>query len=341
MTQKKTEIEAANNSTPATTEQALPKMTIKTLFNRDDVKQKFQELLGKRASSFITSVLQVVQSNTELINADPTSIYQAAAVAATLDLPINNNLGFAYIVPYNSKQPDGSWKKVAQFQMGYKGFKQLALRSGQFLTMHATDVREGEIKHRDRLTGEIQFDWIQDESLRLEKPVIGFVSFFKLVNGYEQTFYMTIETLKSHGVKYSQTFKKGFGLWKDEFDSMAIKTVTKLNLSKNAPLSIEMQKAVTFDQAVIHNEETQEVSYVDNQRPVLSVSESPEIEEVPEEVLQKIRMAENPAELNNCYDEFPQYRGNSIFIQAIADHKLKLNAGNNNAGTTGDGKLPL
>ncbi len=264
------------------------KITAKSLFDRVDVKEKFAELLGKRAPSFITSVLQIVSSNKMLADADPTSIYQSAAVAATLDLPLNNSLGFAYIVPYNEKQPDGSYKKVAQFQIGYKGFKQLALRSGQFLTMNSVDVREGEILTHDRLSGEMTFAWILDEKERESLPIVGYVSFFKLINGYEQTFYMTREKLEKHGKKFSQTFKKGFGLWKDDFDSMCLKTVTKLNLSKNAPLSIEMQKAVVVDQAIVKNSDTIDVTYPDNEidkeqeRIILMLSDCKTADEVNE-----------------------------------------------------------
>lgn len=246
-------------------------MTAKALFNSEEVKQKFQELLGKRSTSFITSVLQIVASNDLLAKAQPTSVYQAAAVAATLDLPLNNNLGFAYIVPYNHnfKDADGNWqtKTVAQFQLGYKGFKQLALRSGQFLTLNATDVRDGEIVKHNRLTGEIEFSWIENEEEREKQRVVGYVSFFRLVNGFSQTFYMSVEELTKHGKKYSQTFKKNFGLWKDDFHSMALKTVTKLNLSKNAPLSVEMQRAVTVDQSIINDSDTMDVTYVDNHEP--------------------------------------------------------------------------
>lgn len=239
-------------------------MTVKALFAKDEVKTKFQEMMGKRAAAFITSVLQITSQNEMLSTADPVSIYQSAAVAATLDLPLNNNLGFAYIVPYNSKQKDGTWKVVAQFQIGAKGFKQLALRSGQFLKINDTDVREGELKEYNRLTGEIVFEWIQDVKLRLSKPIIGYASYFQLLNGFEKTYYMTVEELKDHGLKFSQTFKKGFGLWKDDFDGMARKTVIKLNLSKNAPLSVDMQKAVVADQAIVNDAETEDVEYIDN-----------------------------------------------------------------------------
>lgn len=244
-------------------------LTIKNLFGRDEVRNKFQEMLGKRAPSFITSVLQIVSSNALLAKADPHSVYHSAAVAATLDLPLNNNLGFAYIVPYNQKYKDenDNWKskQVAQFQLGYKGFKQLALRSGQFKIMHATDVRDGELKELNRQTGAMEFEWIKDEEKRSKTKIVGYLSYFELLNGYTQNFYMTINDLEKHGKKYSQTFKNDKGLWKDDFHSMCMKTVTKLNLSKNAPLSVDMQKAITFDQAIINDSDTEDVTYVDNE----------------------------------------------------------------------------
>lgn len=246
---------------------------ISQFLNSDSIKGKFTEILGQKGIGFISSVLSVVNSSNQLVSADQNSIYTAALMAASLDLPINSNLGLAYIVPYNSKQSDGSWKIMAQFQLGYKGFKQLAQRTGQFSVMNESDVREGEILSYDRLTGKIQFNWIQNDAERLSKPIIGYVSFFELTNGFTSTFYMTKEEVLAHGKKYSQTFKKfNSGLWKDEFDAMALKTVTKLNLSKNAPLSIEMQRAVLSDQSVIKSDsfikepETLEIEavYVDN-----------------------------------------------------------------------------
>lgn len=239
----------------------LAKITTKELFQKDEVKNKFKELLGKRATSFMTSVLQIVSSNDLLVNAEPTSVYQAAAVAATLDLPLNNNLGFAYIVPYNAKQKDGSYKQVAQFQLGYKGFLQLALRSGQFLAINEAPIYEGQIKSNNPLTG-IEFDFTAKKS----DLIIGYAAYFKLLNGFEKTLFMSVDELKKHGKKYSQTYKKDFGLWKDDFDAMARKTVIKLLLSKGAPLSVEMQKAVITDQAVINDADTLDVDYTDNDK---------------------------------------------------------------------------
>lgn len=239
-------------------------LTTKDFFNRDTVKAKFQELLGERASAFMTSVMQCVSSNDMLKEADPVSVYQAAMVAATMNLPINNSLGFAYIVPYKTKQKDGTYVTLAQFQIGWKGFVQLAQRTGQFETLNVTDVREGEIKSHNRLTDDIEFDWIQDEEERLKRKVIAYIAYFRLKNGFEKSWLMYVPKLQEHGKKYSQTFRKGFGLWNDDFDSMARKTAVKLLLSKFAPLSIDMQTAIISDQSVIRDSETMDVEYVDN-----------------------------------------------------------------------------
>lgn len=231
----------------------IDKYPVKQFFSQEGVKKKFDELLGKRSSSFMTSVLQIVASNQMLQNADPASIFNAACVAATLDLPINNSLGFAYIVPYG---------KSAQFQLGYKGFIQLAQRSGQFQTISATPIYDGQLVEQDPLRG-FKFDFSKPKN----GAPIGYAAYFKLLNGFEKTLYMTADDLKQHGLKFSQTYKKGFGLWKDDFENMALKTVLKLLLSKFAPLSVEMQTATIVDQSVVNNPDTLDVSYLDNTEP--------------------------------------------------------------------------
>lgn len=238
--------------------------TVKTFFQQDSVKKKFTELVGAKSTGLITSILQITASG-DLAKADPISVYNAACTAAILDLPINQNLGYAYIIGYNNKQPDGSYKVQAQFQIGYKGFKQLGIRTGQFKYMNATDVKEGEIKFFDRLTGSIEFEWNQDYEKRNGLKTIGYVSSFELLNGFRSIFYMSIAELDTHAKRYSKTYKKGYGNWKDDFESMALKTVTKLNLSKNAPLSIEMQKAVLSDQGIINDPDSDTVVYPDNE----------------------------------------------------------------------------
>ncbi len=274
-------------------------LTTASLFNRDDVKKKFQEMLGKKAQGFITSVLQIANSSELLKKADPLSIYNAAAVAATLDLPINSNLGFAWIIPYNQKFQDGKtgeWKtkQVAQFQLGYKGFIQLAQRSGQFKTISATPIYEGQIAINNPLTG-IVFDFDVKSEV-----VIGYAAFFQLTNGFYKTLYMSIEDLKKHGVKYSKTYANKNGLWNTDFNAMAEKTVIKLLLSKYAPLSIEMQKAVITDQAVINNEDGTDNTYVDHE-----VIEATPIDKEHERVVLMISDCKTTAELDKLQENNP------------------------------------
>lgn len=236
------------------TQVAKAPMQVKDFFGQDQIKSKFNELLGKRSTAFMTSVLQIVSSNSLLKNADPISVYQAAATAATLDLPLNNNIGFAYIVPY--KQRDGS--TLAQFQMGYKGFIQLAQRSGQFKTLSSCPVYDGQLVEENPLTGFV-FDWKAKKS----DNIIGYAAYFELLNGFQKTLYMTKAEVEKHGKKYSKTYANG--PWSTDFDGMAQKTLIKLLLSKFAPLSVEMQTAQIADQAVIKDFETMEVGYIDNE----------------------------------------------------------------------------
>lgn len=284
--------------------QAAPVKTAKDLFAREDVKGKFQELMGKRATSFITSVLQIVSSNALLAKADPNSIYQAAALAATLDLPLNNSLGFAYIIPFNQKYKDanGQWssKQVAQFQIGYKGFIQLALRSGQFKTIAASEIYEGQIVKNDPLTG-FEFDFSKRDS----DKVIGYASYFELLNGFQKTLYMTVDQIRSHGQQYSQNFSNDKSLWKTKFDSMATKTVLKLLISKYAPMSVEMQKAVIADQAVIQDADTIDATYVDNTEVVDKESERIALMIQDAETVEQLTSLESfiPVELLDLYNE--------------------------------------
>lgn len=217
-------------------------------------KQKIEEILQKKAPQFVASALTLVSNDKNLAACDAKTVYTALLKAAALDLPIDPNLGFAYIIGYNSR--DGA---QAQFQMGYKGFIQLAMRSGQFKTISVAEIYEGQIITSDPLRG-YEFDF-EKQVEKDEKNIVGYAAYFSLINGFEKTLYMTKDELRAHGVKFSQTFKKGFGLWKDNFDAMAKKTVLKLLLSKYAPLNTQMQESILSDQAVIR--ETGQNDYID------------------------------------------------------------------------------
>lgn len=232
--------------------------TLRELFNNPIIKTKIEQLVGKNSATFATSVMQIANSNTMLRTADPTSIFNAACMAATLNLPLQNGLGFAYIVPFKNNKEK---KTEAQFQIGYKGFIQLAQRSGQFKRLVALPVYKKQLIKKDFING-FEFDWEQEPE-KDENP-IGYYAYFKLVNDFSAELYMSHDDIVKHAQRYSQTFKKGFGVWHDNFEAMALKTVMKLLLSKQAPLSVEMQQAVLADQAVVKDVENQEFNYGDN-----------------------------------------------------------------------------
>jgi recombination protein RecT len=247
-------------------------LTTKQFFQREDVKSKFTELLGTRTNQFMTSLLSIVNNNSYLKNASPESIYSAAMMAAALDLPINPNLGFAYIIPYGQQ---------AQFQVSYRGLIQLCLRSGQFKTISVAPVYEGQLIENNPLTG-YKFDF----NVKTSDVVVGYCSYFSLINGFEKSLYMTVDEITAHGKKYSKTF--GNGVWKTDYNAMAQKTCLKLLLSKFAPMSIELQRAVIADQAVIKDVETMDVDYVDAGQDV-----SIKIEEVTQNATARIDKLKN------------------------------------------------
>lgn len=232
--------------------------TLRELFNDPIIKTKVKQLIGKNSATFATSVMQIANSNALLRTAEPSSVFNAACMAATLNLPLQNGLGFAYIVPFKNNKER---KVEAQFQIGYKGFIQLAQRSGQFKRLVALPVYKKQLLKKDFING-FEFDWEQEPE-KDENP-IGYYAYFKLVNDFSAELYMSHDDIIKHAQRYSQTFKKGFGVWHDNFEAMALKTVMKLLLSKQAPLSVEMQQAVLADQAVVKDLENQEFNYADN-----------------------------------------------------------------------------
>ena len=233
---------------------------LKTKLDAPSVKAKFESMLGKRAPQFITSISSVVQNNALLQKAEVNSIIMGAAVAASMDLPLNANLGYAALVPFNSK----GGGCFAQFQIMTKGWTELFIRTGQCQSLINEIVYEGQLVKKNKFTGEYVFD----EDAKKSDKIIGYMAYFRLTNGYEKTEYMTVEEVKAHAQRFSQTFRSGAGIWKDSFDAMALKTVLKKLLTKWAPKSIEIQKAALFDQAVVDGNvadlESAKPNYMDN-----------------------------------------------------------------------------
>ena len=234
---------------------------LKAALNADSIQQRFQQMLGKKSAGFLTSITNIVQNSDLLQKAEVNSIILAAAQAASLDLPINPNLGFAAIIPFNDRK---SGKCVATFQIMRDGWVDLCLRSGQFEYIANEIVYEGELVEKNRFEDKYVFD----ETKRKSDKVIGYMAAFKTISGYKKTVYMTVEEVKAHGKQYSQTYKKNYGLWVDNFHAMALKTTIKMLLKKFAPKSIEnIAKAVESDQAsFVGDIDNAQAVYVDNDK---------------------------------------------------------------------------
>lgn len=252
--------------------------TIKKLTSTVEVQKRFNSILGRRAPQFIASLVNAVAGSTALSACEPNSIMSAAFTAAALDLPIDPNLGFAAIVPYRKRQKNeltGRWEDVtlAQFQMMYKGFVQLAIRSGEYQKMGVSEVYEDEFIGYNPITGEMTFteDFSQCTQRNAGETdrVVGYYAWFRLHSGFTQELYMTKQAVQNHARRYSQAYRydveKGrkSSPWSTDFDAMAKKTVLKQLLSKWGILSVQMQKSLQTDQMVYGADGTGQ--YADNQ----------------------------------------------------------------------------
>lgn len=237
--------------------------SLKEMLNRDDIKNRFSRVLGSKAPQFMASLVNVVANSPALSKCNANSIMAAAFVAASFDLPIDANLGFAAIVPYakNVKDPKtGNWEKVdiAQFQMMTRGFIQLGVRTGLYERIYSSVVYEDEIVSYNPITGECQFvnDFRSTSQRRTgaKDKIAGFHAWFKLLSGYKQEFYMSKEEMIVHAKMYSSAYRydlssgKNVSPWSTNFEAMGKKTVTKQLLSHWGPLSVAMQKAIAEDQ---------------------------------------------------------------------------------------------
>jgi recombination protein RecT len=217
------------------------------ILDGQNMRKRFDELLGKRSPQFISSIVSLVNADTNMQKAfyeAPMTVVQSALKAATFDLPIDQNLGYAYIVPFNNskKNEDGTFTKrtEASFILGWKGMHQLALRTGAYKTINVMDIREGELKKYNRLTEEVDIQFEEDEDKRETLPVIGYVGYYKLVNGAEKTIYMTVKQIENHEKKFRKGAYQGKG-WRDDWDAMARKTVYRRLIGKWGVMSIDYQ----------------------------------------------------------------------------------------------------
>ena len=228
--------------TERTDAQAVQKKTVNQLMTSmldgEGLRKRFDDLLGKRSAQFVSSLVTLVNADANMQKAfyeSPMSVIQAGLKAATFDLPVDQNLGYAYIVPFKNQG-----KMTATFILGWKGMHQLAIRTGAYKTINVVDIREGELKSYNRLTEEIDIDFIEDENERESKPVIGYVGYYRLVNGAEKTIYMSVAQITNHEKKFRKGDYMGKG-WRDDWDAMARKTVYRKLIGKWGVMSIEYQ----------------------------------------------------------------------------------------------------
>ena len=244
--------------------------------SQPSIKNYLQNMLGERSGAFISSLTQLAASSPQLKECDRNSLLSCALKATGMGLPFDVSLGKAFAVPYKTKNG-----YVAQFQLGYKGIVDLALRTGQYKRLNAMEVREGEFVGRDE-SGDPIINWL-DEDERESKPVVGYMAFLELLSGFKKRIYWSNKKIEDHAMRYSQGYRyeKTHGAsqstakagnksnpWISNRNEMACKTVLKSLISKWGPISIEYQRAIQYDQSVITTDfETGEesIEYIDNQ----------------------------------------------------------------------------
>lgn len=211
-----------------------------TVLDSEGYRKRFEDLLGERTPQFVSSIVSMVNGSDQLKRAfcdAPETVVQSALKAATYDLPIDSSLGFAYIVPFKNKKKN---RQEAQFIPGYKGLLQLAIRSGAYQKINAKELREGELVRYDPLTEDIEYNFIEDEEERENKAVIGYVAYYRLINGMEKFVYMSRKQIEAHE-RRNRKGENRSPLWSTDFDAMALKTVLRRLIGKWGIMSVQNQ----------------------------------------------------------------------------------------------------
>ena len=265
---------------------------VNSLLDREGYRRRFDDLLGRRAPQFVSSIVSMVNADKNLQEAfrnAPLTVIQSALKAAIYDLPIDTTLGYAYIVPFRNK---GTME--ATFILGYKGMLQLALRTGVYKTINVVDVREGELKRYDRLTEEVEIDFVEDEDEREALPIVGWAGYFRLINGTEKTIYMTRKQIEAHEKKHRKGQYMGKG-WRDDFEAMARKTVLRRLLGTWGIMSIDYQRA---DAATVAAADAIATGQWDGEDIIIA-----EAEETPQEALTASEEASTVGGIEGMADE--------------------------------------
>ena len=226
-------------------------------------------VLGEKKQTFVSNMVALVSSNKALSECDPSTIMFSCLKATALGLALDPSLGLAWVLPYRDNKNNTT---VATFQLGAKAYIQLALRTAQYKKINVRDVRQGEIVGEDFVSGDMQFKKLEKD--REKAPIVGYVAMFELINGFSKQLYMSVEELDAHAKRFSQTYRKGYGLWSDKEmrGSMMEKTILKRLLSKYGVLSVEMEQAIKSDSAVLG--ENNSVRYIDNEEDAIDLEKA-------------------------------------------------------------------
>lgn len=232
------------------------KMTFSMAINTPTYQRMINTALSdpQDVKRFVTAITSAVAVNPTLQECDPATVLSGALLGESLKLSPSPQLGQYYLVPFNNTKRG---IKEAQFQLGYKGYIQLALRSGQYADLDCIEVREGEYKGRNKLTGKHEFEFITDDDLRETLPVIGYLAYFEYLNGFKKSIYWTKQKVENHALRYSKGYaaKKGYTFWEKDFDAMAFKTLLRQLISKWGIMSVDMQRAFESDVAIEQSED--------------------------------------------------------------------------------------
>lgn len=270
------------------------KTTFSTFMTSDAVKNKINQMIaGKDGGKFITSIVSLVSNNPAIAECEHATILSSALLGESLKLSPSSQLGQFYIVPFKEKDKQGNLKRVvAQFQLGYKGYIQLAIRSGYYKKLNVLDIKEGELINYDPLSETIEVCLIEDEEQREQAKTIGYYAMFEYQNGFKKSLYWSRSKMEAHAKKYSQAYRSdlkynsSYSFWSKDFDGMAFKTMLRQLISKWGIMSVDFQTAITNDMAVL-TEPNGQPQYVDNQEDIIEVT--------PEEPKSEPDAAESPA----------------------------------------------
>lgn len=244
------------------------RLGISAYLTADAVKNQINQVVGgKDGQRFISAIVSAVNTNPALQECTNQSILSGALLGESLKLSPSPQLGQYYLVPFNDRNKG----KVAQFQLGYKGYIQLAIRSGQYKKLNVLAIKEGELIRFDPLNEEIEVRLIEDEEAREQATTIGYYAMFEYTNGFRKAIYWSKRKMEAHALKYSKGYqaKKGYTFWEKDFDGMAYKTMLRQLISKWGIMSIDMASAIDSDMAVINEDGTKD--YVDNDDAVFDM----------------------------------------------------------------------